>query len=202
MPISCAGWCKNATVWGSVPACSCWTASFSVRVLRALREEGASYLMPCRNTPRVVDALRGYASGTRGRVSRMSLSSDTDGEEEITIIIAKRTKKKDTGVVGVPAEERFIAFAVSDPDVDIEIYPKRWGVETGYSKIEDVAIKTSIRDSDARTFCFLFSMLIYNAWVVARTMISDGLGGRRDRCCALTLGRFRTAVIDSIYGMI
>ena len=60
------------------------------------------------------------------------------------------------------------------PTIKTETYAKRWGIETGYGKIEECRTKTRISDMETRMLCFYYSLVLYNEWIIVRAMISDG----------------------------
>ena len=141
----------------------------SVAVLRVLRGEGVRCAVPCRNTGRVVDALRERDAGLRGRVSRITMEGQDRTEEEITVAIVPRRRSRG----GSAPESRLIAFAVSDPGVEVEKYDLRWGIETWYRELESARIRTSTHGAAARAMCLACSLLILNAWAVTNAMLAD-----------------------------
>ncbi len=151
---------------------------FSADVLETLDSMGASYLVPCPNRPGVTASLRDYAAGRIGDVSE-TVVTRTDGTTvPYTMVIKRRLKRErepGTRDSGSP-EARHIAFATNvpggcDPD---EEYPRRWGIESGYASLEGVRVRTSSRDSKYRLFCFLYTMMAYNAWVLAKWELAAG----------------------------
>ncbi|MBI4154730.1 hypothetical protein HY498_01450 [Candidatus Woesearchaeota archaeon] len=60
-----------------------------------------------------------------------------------------------------------------------EWYGKRWGIETGYRQIDnDFKAKTTSKNYCIRLFYFLFSVCLYNLWVLVNICISLTLYGR------------------------
>ena len=60
-----------------------------------------------------------------------------------------------------------------------EWYSKRWGIETGYRQIDnDFKAKTTSKNYCIRLFYFLFSVCLYNLWVLVNICISLILYGR------------------------
>lgn len=51
-------------------------------------------------------------------------------------------------------------------------YRKRWGIETGYRDIERVRAKTTSSNNSIRVLYFMYSLLLYNAWLLANLIIS------------------------------
>ena len=67
-------------------------------------------------------------------------------------------------------KEKFIGFATSLPHININQYSSRWGIETGYSMIEAMRAKTRSRDAGAHLFCFLYSLMVFNGWVMLNSL--------------------------------
>ena len=73
-------------------------------------------------------------------------------------MITDRKNTKDSDA----QEGRYIGFATNHSAVKTEAYAKRWGIETGYDKIEECRAKTRITDMESRMLCFYYSMVLYN----------------------------------------
>lgn len=139
---------------------------FSTDVIRALDEAGVGYLMPCTNTSGVVGAIRKFARGERPAVSDHFIKKSNGETAPFTMIITKR-KRRRRKKGGLHPENTYIAFATNRPDIDVETYGRRWMVETGYRMIENQRVRTRSRKVAARTLCFLYSLLVYNLWVIS-----------------------------------
>ena len=144
---------------------------FSTGVLEVLDELNVTYLMPCTNTKGVVNALNEFAAGKRQKVSENYLKG-SGRCIPYTIIIDRRKKKKskDSKKETPTPEEMFIGFATNDPDMDIAKYSSRWGIETGYAMVENMRAKTRSRDAGARLLCFLYSLMLFNGWVMINAL--------------------------------
>ena len=70
---------------------------FSVDAISRLQENRVKFLMPCRNTPNVVAALRDFAQGKRMKISINVIESNL-GSVEYTMIITERKNAKDSDV--------------------------------------------------------------------------------------------------------
>src|SRR3989344_7355327 len=58
-------------------------------------------------------------------------------------------------------------------------YSKRWGIETSYRNLDhDFKAKTTSKNFHIRLFYFLFSIALYNLWVLVNIVISMALYGR------------------------
>ena len=64
-----------------------------------------------------------------------------------------------------------------------KFYSKRWGIETGYRNLEhDFKARTTSKNFCIRLFYFLFSIALYNLWVLVNIVVSMTLYGRiRDK---------------------
>ena len=99
------------------------------------------------------------------------------------------TYRKNTKGSDAP-EERHIGFATNHPAIKTKVYAKRWGMETGYGKIEECKARTRITNMESRMLCFYYSLILYNELIIVRAMISDGT----ERQSAVTLLTFKIQV--------
>ncbi len=148
---------------------------FSTDVIRTLHETGVDFLMPCINTPGVIRAIAQFDCGNRMAVSRFRIAKTKNDYEEYTMIITKRKRKSRKSGSKKP-EEEYIAFATSVPGIDPDRYSKRWAIETGYRMIENQRVRTRSTSSTARLFCFLYSAILYNVWVLANAELTRNPG--------------------------
>ena len=150
---------------------------FSTEVIRALGELGVGYLMPCVNTANVIAAIREFDRGERAAVSRFRIAKSENDCEEYDMIIAgrKKQRRKKKGGDRSP-EERYTAFATNRPGISADRYAERWMIETGYRMVENERVRTRSRNAAFRTFCFLYSLVLFNAWVIANAELSCSLG--------------------------
>lgn len=137
---------------------------FSVGVIVALERAGVGYLMPCTNTDGVVRALREFAAGTRPAVSTYAIRRSRNEYAAYTMVITKRRRRKSKSA---SPEDAYIAFATNRPKINVRRYARRWMIETGYRMIGNQRVRTRSKSVTARLLCFLYSMLVYNVWVIA-----------------------------------
>ena len=63
-----------------------------------------------------------------------------------------------------------------------KFYSKRWGIETGYRQIDhDFKAKTTSKNYHIRLFYFLFSVDLYNLWVLVNIVVSMTIYGRNSK---------------------
>ncbi len=160
---------------------------FSVEAINHLNRLGVPYIIPCVNTPGVVEALRDYSAGRRNRVSRMMLEGN-NGEAPYIMTIVRRKKKRRRNKNSDVPEEKFIGFATNARGVNVEAYSRRWGIETGYRMIGTMRARTRSKNPAARMFCFVWSVLVFNAWVMAN---AENAIACRKRGSSITVEAFK-----------
>ena len=108
-----------------------------------------------------------FAAGMRGSRSTVTISDGKDRVQYTGVIVER---KKSAAALcddtDLPPHERYIMFATNNPDLDVEEYARRWGIETGYRMIEHARPKTRSKNAELRAFCFLYGIMLFNAWVM------------------------------------
>ena len=149
---------------------------FSTDVIRVLEDLGVDYLIPCVNTANVVKAIEEFSRGERPAVSMFRIAKSKNDYVEYTMHITGRKKKsrkksKSESCVEKP-EEKYIAFATNRPDIDLKRYSERWMIETGFRMVENQRVRTRSRSVTVRTLCFLYSLVLFNSWVLANAELT------------------------------
>lgn len=165
---------------------------FSTESINSLDDAGVPYLMPCTNTPNVKSALRGFAEKKMPRVSKNVIKSDS-ASAKYTMIVTRRKKAKGSAV----PYEKYIAFATNSSDVRVQDYVHRWGIENGYKSMETMRAKTRSRRPASRFFCFAYSILMYNAWIMDRAYME--WSGRLGHAKILTQNDFRFMLERTVF---
>ena len=98
---------------------------FSASVLNNMNSDNHRYVVPCKNTYNMVDTLNEFDCGVRDGTSHATLESQ-DVSVRYVIVIEKRTSRKDQNPDDM-TKERYIGFAVNSNEIDVVVYPKRWG---------------------------------------------------------------------------
>ena len=150
---------------------------FSTDVIRVLEDLGVDYLIPCVNTAGVVRAIEEFSRGERPAVSVFRIAKSKNDYVEYIMHITDRTKKsrkksKSESCVKKP-EEKYIAFATNRSDIDVKCYSERWMMETGFRMIENERVRTRSRSVTVRTLCFLYSLVLFNSWVLANAELTN-----------------------------
>ncbi len=55
--------------------------------------------------------------------------------------------------------------------IDPDEYSRRWGIETGYRMIENARVRTHSKSPEARMLYFVYSVMVFNAWVMTNAMM-------------------------------
>ena len=126
--------------------------------------------MPCTRTAKVKDALASFAAGTLESVSKQEMKSSSKASIRYDMVI--EPKKKRRNKESERSEDKYVAFATNTPWTDMEEYGRRWGIETGYRMVENARAKTSSVKKPARIFCFLYSLMLFNAWILANAALA------------------------------
>ena len=150
---------------------------FSTDVIRVLENLGVDYLIPCVNTAGVVRAIEEFFRGERPAVSVFRIAKSKNDYVEYTMRITGRKKKsrkksKSESCVEKP-EEKYIAFATNRSDIDLKRYSERWMIETGFRMVENQRVRTRSRSVTVRTLCFLYSLVLFNSWVLANAELTN-----------------------------
>ena len=148
---------------------------FSTDVIRVLEDLGVDYLIPCVNTANVIRAIEEFYRGERPAISVFRIAKSKNDYVEYVLHITKRTKKrkkKSKSCVEKP-EEKYIAFATNRFDIDVKRYSERWMIETGFRMIENQRVRTRSRSVNVRTLCFMYSLVLYNSWVLANAELTN-----------------------------
>ncbi len=126
--------------------------------------------MPCRNTHGVVEKLHYFATNPFEDVLYNTLTG-YNATASYSIAIAKRKKcnsKKDEKL----PENMYIGFATNLPWIDVIVYAVRWGIESRYAMIESMRAKTGSREPGARLFCFLYTLMMFNVWMLVKVVLT------------------------------
>ena len=78
-----------------------------------------------------------------------------------------------------------------------KMYSKRWGIETGYRvKKREGLVRTTSRNYKIRYFYFMFSVLLYNIWILTSLLVALDLNAENIKKCIITF-KF---LLKNLYG--
>lgn len=150
----------------------------SVDVINTIERLGVKYLIPM--------SMRGT------KVKRLVDESEPNKVLDYTMKSTHRTKKqykteasfKFCIVKSTKTPDKKVVFAtnlnVDERNVETMCnrYGKRWGIETSYRVQDNLMPKTTSKNYAVRLFYFLFSVCLYNLWVLANIFVGLLILGR------------------------
>tara|TARA_Y100000310_G_scaffold302836_1_gene340606 strand:+ start:6661 stop:8217 length:1557 start_codon:yes stop_codon:yes gene_type:complete len=81
-----------------------------------------------------------------------------------------------------------------------KFYSKRWGIETGYRNMDqDFKPRTNSKNYQIRLFYFLFTVALYNLWVLVNIVVSLALFGRLSEKPVITAKLFSVILYKAVY---
>ena len=180
---------------------------YTREIMSLLNRREIQFLMPAVKKDTVKKAIGEFKTGKRKAVSRHIITSSDRISEEFTLIIRKAKDATDaakvaTGEGGKDDEPVCHVFATNipedaiqdDPDGFVELYRKRWGIETAYRCYEKARPRTTSRNESVRILLMFFPFLLYNAWILAGHFIEgSGLGPRGRK--RMTLSRSKKFLV-------
>ena len=154
---------------------------FSVNSISEIERLGLEYLTPCTRTSRAKDSLRRFVAKTLGPIAKSDMTNSDKATAQYHMIITKKKrirkeseKAKNGSKKADAPEDRYIAFATNAPWMNVEEYSKRWIIETCY-RLVDARAKSFGSNRPARLFCFLYSPMLFNAWVLVNAQLTSFL---------------------------
>ena len=146
---------------------------FNTGVIRYPNGNGIRFLIPRGNTDTVVAAPGQYSKRARYRVSELEISEGGGGcTATYRAVITGRRRRKRHAPYPEPPEEKHVAFATNVRDADPDRYKWRWNTGTGYGLPGQGNAKARCKAPAARMFRFMHACLFYDAWIIARTLMS------------------------------
>jgi len=145
---------------------------FSTKYLSLFEEMGVKYLMPGVKNERVKRLI-----GEGVRYAQIDMKS--------TIYRKYRTRIR--LLFRKASDGRIVCFATNFKQQQVygidlfSLYSRRWNIETGFRVIKhEFMAKTTSTQYRIRMFMFMFSLLLYNIWVIVNAMLNRMLYGRQE----------------------
>ena len=142
---------------------------YQVHVVAELNQLNVDYIVRARPSKGMTDRLSDDAE-TVVDDYQMQRNREPRASAEVTVFAVPHRTNEDEHVWFVTNlaidEEATYAYA--------EAFRRRWGIETSYRQIGDFLPRTSSPTFSVRLFYFLFAVTLYNLWVLANLLISDG----------------------------
>ena len=169
-------------------------AFFNSKYISLFDEMGVRYLMPGVKNKRIVKLI--------------------DKGIETTKITMQSKNKKYVAHVGLAfrktPDNTVVCFATNLPPLMLygsdlfALYKRRWNIETGFRVIKhEFMARTTSRRYKIRMFLFMFSMLLYNVWVIVNAALNKILYGRQEGLrlisAKLFMLKFYQAYVDYVH---
>ena len=115
------------------------------------------------------------------------------GREKVNLfVVPHRVNKDDVScfVTNLPveSEEKALEYA--------ELFRKRWGIETSYKVKGDFRPRTTSKSVSVRVFYFLFSVVMYNLWILLNLSVGLHTTGNITEKPIITAKKFITEFIN------
>jgi putative transposase len=139
---------------------------FKTKFMRLFNEMKITYIMPVVKNYKMKRLLE--------EKDAPSFFVSTLGEERFNMVVLKS-----------PKDNRKVAFATNGTAIEalyfdmFKLYGQRWDIETGYRvNKHNFFPKTTSKNYKVRMFYFLFSILLYNCWMMVNVVVSIHLFGK------------------------
>lgn len=141
---------------------------FSVDVINILKKLRVKYLMPAVKNKKIKPlveitespAVLDYTMGTKNHHATFTL-----------VIVEDDYRIKRAFATNIKIERE-------KADDLFELYGRRWGVETSYRVKDCFKAKTTSKNYIVRLFYFMFSVLLYNIWMLINVLMGKELFGK------------------------
>jgi putative transposase len=144
---------------------------YNVPCIKELENLGVKYLMPVQQNPKITKIIAGSPINTILDYTMTSTSSRCGlGRKNVKfkLCIVQSNKKPDKKV---GFATNLDVVAANNVKAVCDRYKKRWGQETAYRVQDDFIVKTTSKNYSVRLFYFLFSVCLYNLWILANIII-------------------------------
>ena len=158
----------------------------SSKFINTLKNNGLNFLMPMTRILTVKKYFDKFEDSTSGIVKDFQISKGEDKALVNLILIDDKLgiKRAFISNFDVLPEKAFQLY---------EMYGKRWGIETSYRNVDhDFKPKTTTKNYNIRLFYFLFSVCLFNLWILVNICISLTLYGRIKEKPLITAKLFAT----------
>lgn len=143
---------------------------FNVQCIKTLENLGVKYLMPVQQNSKIAKIIR---VGPINTVLDYTMTSTSRRRA----LLRKTATFKLCIVQSNKNPDKKVGFAtnldVTSDNVKIKCdkYGKRWGQETAYRVQDAFIVKTTSKNYSVRLFYFLFSVCLYNLWILANIFV-------------------------------
>ncbi|UOY10607.1 transposase [Methanonatronarchaeum sp. AMET6-2] len=162
-------------------------AYYDARMVQAIEKTGVKYVIRAQRTP---ESKKMWAA-------LQHMERDVDFKQGSSV-----ARKKAAPYVEMPTN-RIVGPSISDDEGHMalitnipltqksaeqlfEAYRDRWGIETSYRVAGGFRGKTTSKEFSVRLFYYMFSVLLYNVWVLTNAVVRDALDRSRKKSPPVT----------------
>jgi len=126
---------------------------FTIDMLRFLEESGLKYILHMPSTSKTKRMRLWHGRRFRYRTNHNSVGPNKQAEFDVAVAYDKA--KKYTYLLATNMKY--------DADTLLELFMKRWGIETSYRMSNQFLVKTTSKNYIVRLFYYLLACIVYNA---------------------------------------
>jgi len=140
---------------------------YDTKVFNKFEQLGIKYLMPCRYDDKTEKMFEKYLSSNYEVQPYFSQNKAKEYADFKLIMI----RLEDGTEIGYVTNMHFIKLHRAK--YYIELYKKRWNIETGYRLQNMFLAKTCSIDASVRLFYFCYAVALHNLWVMIKSKIQS-----------------------------
>ena len=136
---------------------------YSTSVLNMLKDFGLKFIIPAKRTPKMHEVIQGFEKD--GVVPYTITGTNSQRRAFLRLAVVLNPDGTKYGFITNMDVKDEDARAVSG------LYKQRWGIETSYRMKNVFRAKTTSKNYVIRLFYFLYSVLLYNLWILLNMII-------------------------------
>jgi putative transposase len=148
---------------------------FGRRVIEHLNRNGVKYIMPVRRDSRIESIMERHRPPYVTQYRMKKRNSEYSGVWfNLAVVKGMKAGCEDK----VYAFATNIDFTANMAPAILSSYDRRWGIETAFRVKESFRARTTSKNYLIRLFYFMFSITLYNLWVLLNSLLSIMLFGK------------------------
>jgi len=140
---------------------------YDTRVFNKLEQLGIKYLMPCRSDDKTDKMFENYLS-SHYEVKPYFCQNVKKEYADFKLIMIRLENGTETGYV-----TNMYFIKLHRAKYYIELYQKRWNIETGYRLQNMFLAKTCSIDASVRLFYFCYAVALHNLWIMIKSKVQN-----------------------------
>ena len=149
----------------------------SVDNIREMERQNVKFIMPLPGNDKLYEIMQEYHDGKAEPVREYTMTNKYGRSATATLVIVPKKNPGKSGEMSCMYVGFITNIKVGDPGELIRLIPKeyrlRWGIETGYRKLEEARARTSSPRYSARLLLLFFTIVLLNFWLLYQDMYVD-----------------------------